>query len=96
SYDKGNWRPLGLGMDRPVNALAIHNNKLFAGGSFTYSGNLNANRVARWTGSRWVDMADGFNGTVNSLHSYEGKLFAGGAFTKSGEKEILRFARWNE
>lgn len=52
-----------IGMNGPVFALAkMPNGDLVAGGSFGIAGSVNANRIARWNGSRWAPIGSGGSG----------------------------------
>lgn len=85
-----------------INALAVYNGHLYAGGQFSSAGNLLASRIARWDGSAWSAVEDPslFNGVtggnVVSLGTYAGKLIVGGSFTSAGGNTAAsRVAAWN-
>ncbi len=97
----------GVSPDNSVNALAVHDDgggsALFAGGWFTHVGGLEANRVARWSGSDWSALSgpsgNGVDNTVWALASYDDgdgpALYAVGLFTQAGGSPVERIARWD-
>jgi hypothetical protein len=89
------WSPLGLGMNGPVQALAVSGNDLFAGGGFTTAGGGSANRIAKWNGTNWSTLGSGMNqfGYVRALTVSGNDLFAGGHFTRAGGKASAYLAR---
>ncbi|MEY4594510.1 MAG: hypothetical protein RIQ47_920, partial [Bacteroidota bacterium] len=74
-----NWESMGAGISGSVNALAVLNNTVYAGGNF--SGNVTKYNEATQT---WSMAGDGLAGTVNALVVHQGKLYAGGNFTTTG------------
>jgi hypothetical protein len=78
----GQWSALGDGLAGGVNALAIHEGQLFAGGTFIQSGATPVWRLARWTGSAWVPVVDGLDHSVDALASANGSLHVGGQFAE--------------
>ena len=65
-------------------ALAVDGaGNLYAGGSFTMAGGVNANRIAKWDGAAWSPLGNGM--TVLVCHGAlavdgAGNLYAGGRF----------------
>src|SRR5262249_55405397 len=49
------WYGFGTGLDNVVHALAVYNNSLYAGGSFTSAGGNPANYIAKWNGTLSVN-----------------------------------------
>ncbi len=110
-WDGSTWSPisgpLDTGTNHRVNALAVYDNgsgpALYAGGSFTFTGGVTVNHVAKWDGSAWSvldgPLGTGTNGTVNALAVYDDgsgpALYAGGVFTSAGGVTVNRIARWD-
>jgi hypothetical protein len=95
----GRWDSLGIGVDRPVNALATYRNFLFAGGAFILAGPNVANGVARWDGTFWRTMGSGItgsftNGVVYALAVDDSAIHVGGEFALAGRKPSASFASW--
>ena len=69
---------------------------LVVGGSFSVAGDVPANNIAAWDGSRWQTLGTGtgYFG-VRALTVYNGELIAGGEFTTAGGVACSRIARWN-
>jgi hypothetical protein len=87
-----------VALTNTVNALALQNGILFAGGSFTnsYTGGVRFNRIAAWNGSSWTQVGAGFTGgAVNALAANSNFLYAAGTITNSGGTLFNRIARWN-
>ncbi len=76
-------------------AMAVMNNDLFVGGSFTQAGNLNAKNLARWDGMQWFSVAS-LNGVVYALHMFGERLIIGGEFTSCNEHSAHRIAAYSE
>ncbi|NLE57867.1 MAG: hypothetical protein GX616_05865 [Planctomycetes bacterium] len=98
------WSALGSGMGGTspnVYALTVLHGKLYAGGSFTTAGGVNANRIARWDPATltWSPLGSGLVGTVrpfvHSLGVLDGKVYAGGTFTIAGGASANRIACWD-
>lgn len=98
-YDGQEWTPLaasdGAGTSSGVNALAVHDGALYAGGSFTTAGGVSARYIARWDGTDWSPVGSGMSGTVYALAVHDGALHAGGSFTEAGGVAAARVARWD-
>ncbi len=48
------WEPLAAGLDNRVNALAVHQGQLVAGGRFEHAGDLASPLAAFWDGGQWL------------------------------------------
>ncbi len=107
-WNGSSWSTVGgVSPDNAVNALAVHDDgggaALFAGGWFTHLGGLEANRVARWSGSVWSTLdgpaGNGTNDIVWALAAYDDgdgpALYAAGLFTQAGGSPAERIARWD-
>ena len=96
------WQPFAAGFTAgpagflgwTVNALAVHNGDLYAGGNFIEATDGNpVYRVAKWNPptNAWVGLGTGANNgvgaidaanvNVNAMTSYNGSLYVGGDFT---------------
>ncbi len=89
------WAPLGSGLNGPVLALAIYNNKLIAGGNFTTAGGNGANYIAAWDGSVWTPLGTGTNYAVCALTVYNNQLIAGGGFDSASGVRAVGVAAWD-
>ena len=95
------WSALGVGLDGPVQAIAIHGSDVYVGGAFQHAGGLTANGIARWdadTGA-WSSLAGGFfNGDVSAIAvDSSGVVYAGGSFTSvyGTGATVRNIARWD-
>lgn len=103
-WDGSNWFALGSGIkggDKPsVHALAVlPGGELVAGGNFTSAGGGTANRVARWTGSKWFAIGTGVSGTnAPAVYMLDvlpgGHLAVGGQFLTADGVVAPNLARW--
>lgn len=104
-WDGTNWQPLGTGMDGPafvtnVNALAVYNGELVAGGTFTSAGGSPAANIARWNGATWAPLGAGlpapqFQQAVQDLAVVNNQLVAVGNFDVASGAPADSIARWN-
>ena len=96
-WDGTRWSALGDGLAGAVEALIATTNSssgarlVVAGGDFLASGTVAMNRVAQWTGQRWVALGTGVNSNVYALAQYRGAVIAGGLFTSPA----LLLAQWD-
>jgi hypothetical protein len=95
AWDGSTWSALGAGTGTAhpggptrVMALETYNDgqgvALYAGGDFTLAGGIEANHLARWSGSSWSAVGAGTTAGVTSLAVLDvgsgPKLYLGGAF----------------
>jgi len=78
----GQWQNIGAEFNGSVDALAVYDGSLIAGGRFTMPNDLN--RLARWDGTQWRSMDAGVDGPVRALLVHEGALYAAGDFRQEG------------
>ena len=94
-----------------INALAVYNDKLYAGGRITYAFSnmelLNINSIAQWDGTSWSNVGEGiahapdenfagkYEGEVYSLIVFKDFLYVGGYFTLAGNLPVLNIAKWS-
>jgi hypothetical protein len=74
------------GVNGNVNALTVDlSNNIYAGGTFTTAGQVNANNIARWNGTAWSVLDTGLNANVTALTvDLSNNIYAGGTFTTTG------------
>lgn len=56
--------------------LEVHDDKLWACGTFSYAGNVPCPGIAFWDGERWCGLPAGIQPEVNSIEFYHDTLFA--------------------
>ena len=93
-WDGTSWSALGTGLNGTVQALAVYDDsngggpELYAAGSFTVAGGLQAKRVAKWNGVSWSPVGAGFDVQVLALTVFDDGngpvLCAGGDFLTTG------------
>ena len=90
------WEKVGRGFNAKVSALAVDDaGNLYAGGSFTKSGDDAINYIAKWDGTKWNALGTGMNDAVYALKWSGGKLYAGGIFTQAGGVASKAVAAWD-
>jgi hypothetical protein len=104
-WDGGAWHAMGGGLTGgatfpTVNALAVFNGELYAGGDFAQADGNAALRIARWNGANWQDVSGGVTigigtATVNAMVAWDGSLIVGGNFDNAGGVGVSHIARWN-
>ncbi|HUU97582.1 MAG TPA: hypothetical protein VM487_17745 [Phycisphaerae bacterium] len=72
---------------------------LYGGGDFTLSGDVVANRIAKWDGYAWSALGTGMNDTVYAVGYFDAGtgpvLYAGGWFTEAGGVAADYIAEWD-
>lgn len=102
AWKGGFWTPMGGGFDGGVNALAVTDHGIFAGGRFASTGNgTTVNSIARWTGSDWEPLGsglthrDGSSGEVTSMAALGEEFFVAGTYIDlAGGKPSINTAHW--
>lgn len=87
--------PAGEGLDGDPRVLLIHDDDLYAGGSYLTAGGDTVRFLARWTGDDWSDVGGGTNHRVDALVDFDGDLVAGGRFTAAGGVPVAYVAVWD-
>jgi trimeric autotransporter adhesin len=95
-WDGSDWSRLGDAFDGPVDALAVFEGDLVAGGAFTRAGAVHLGGLARWREGRWQAVGSGMNGAVQDLLVNGEQLWVGGAFTMAGNVPSSGIAGWQE
>lgn len=88
---------LGGAQTTSVNALAVYDGDLIAGGKFPEAQATEVNHVARWDGAAWHPLGSGVTdvGQVYALHVHEGLLIVGGRFRTAGGSTASNIAAWD-
>ena len=91
------WNALDVGVANTVNALALHNGKLYVGGNFIHAGSGNSvvNFIAMWDGGAWTNLGGGMDNTIDALAFIGDTLYAGGNFTQAGGNPASFLAFWD-
>jgi len=83
------------GINNTVFSITFGSQALFAGGTFTTAGEINANSIARWDGSNWSALGSGLNYSVLSIATRDNYVYAGGTFTTTGGVSANKIAKWD-
>lgn len=95
SWDGTRWFGYGAGLPGGVRALAVWNNQLVAGGTFSLGSGAAANYLATWDGSSWRQFPVEVDGPVRALAVYHGRLVVGGDFTAAGSTTLNCVGAWD-
>jgi len=94
TWDGQNWTVLGGEITGGVQALAVFQGRLIAGGTFSKIGTASVQSIAAWNGTVWEGIG-GTNAFVSVLSEYQGELIAAGTFSTAGGVSARRIASWN-
>jgi hypothetical protein len=90
-----------------VAAMRVYHDELYLGGNILKVGDNTINKVAKWNGSGFAEVAGGVfdtmrigdqvsnKATISSFMEYQGDLYVGGSFTRAGNGAAANLARWN-
>ncbi|MCI0540540.1 MAG: hypothetical protein L0Z50_35515 [Verrucomicrobiales bacterium] len=109
NFTDANWssmNPSIPGANTVVSAAAVDGSgNLYIGGSFTVVGDVLANRIAKWDGSRWTALGSGIGGPssinnhrvprISALAVSGNDLYAAGWFTTAGGSPANYIAKWD-
>ena len=95
------WAPLGRGGSNGtngfVNALALFDGGLYAGGAFSRAGGQSAGGIAKWDGARWFNLSTGAKSIIFTLTvTDDDAVYVGGEFNQAGAGSSTRLARLGE
>ncbi len=107
-WDGVEWKGLGTGLTSKtkwggiVRSIACDTaGNVYAGGNLDTAGNLPADGIAKWNGSRWSALGKGIHKkasgqevSVLAWDSY-GNLYAGGTFDSIGDVSASNIAKWD-
>jgi hypothetical protein len=86
---------MGSGFDNRVNTIVVDNGRIYAGGAFGLTGDLQVNRIAMWDGEQWHALGGGLNNQVYAIAIDDTNVYVGGNFTSAGDIWARRIARWD-
>ena len=112
-WDGTKWSTLGLGVtiDSSSNIVASVNSitfdasdNLYAGGYFGTAGDVSANNIAKWDGTKWSSLGNGlklyndgyFKNISLVFDKNSNTLYAGGYFGTAGDVSANNIAQWYE
>lgn len=99
--DGNEWQQAGGDFDGMVQALAIQDGKVYAGGTFDAIGDEAFGSIAYWNGTKWNALGDGipcdnYYDGVNTIAFNGSTLLVGGDFTYVGEDATVKgIAAWD-
>lgn len=76
---KYTWHSMAGGVNGPVYAITVYNNKVYVGGRFTIAGNDSVQNLAYWDGKAWHSVGC-IDGTIKDMEVVIGKLVIIGEF----------------
>jgi hypothetical protein len=108
AWNGNSWSDVGGGVMRvwgqpptyelAVNALAVHADRLIAGGRFTATEDCHADNIAAWDGSSWSALGWGiaydYYGVL-ALGNFDNRLITGGDIVGAGAMPVEYIAAWD-
>lgn len=87
------WSALGAGIEPGtvssvalgVDAIAVADGCVFAGGRFMNAGDTGVNGIAKFCEGQWDSLGSGFNAAILTMEKYQGELVVGGLFSRAGD-----------
>jgi hypothetical protein len=99
TFSDANWISMGGvpgANDRIYAAATDGSGNLYIGGEFTVVGDVVANHIAKWNGSRWSALGAGTDLPVYALVVSGSKVYAAGSYFAPWDEYELHFiAEWN-
>ena len=112
------WESVGGGVSRPeilspghpgpddtsnITSILFHQESLYVTGAFDFAGELLANSIAAWDGTRWTTLGRGLRDLQDGRSSFsggdlvaqKGRLFVSGGFQYAGEVHANNLAMWD-
>lgn len=88
------------GINAAVECMEVYNNELYIGGRMTTINGVTCNRIAKYNGSSWTNVAGGVSGSTEAIFCmaiYHGQLYIGGDFqlAGTGSMPVWYIARWD-
>ena len=100
-WDGSEWNSLPGRFNGTINALAMYQGMLYAGGTFTQISGEPALRIVRFDGVDWLPVGgglpdnDAFAPGVTDLKVVDGLLYVAGEFSQAGSVAANSIAIWN-
>jgi len=100
-WDGSQWNAVGGSVTPPgagerASKLAVYNNQLVVGGSFSTLAGVPVSGIARLNGNTWAPFGQGFaSGNVTAIASLSGSLIACGAVRPTGTFTPTWVSLWN-
>jgi hypothetical protein len=106
-WDGNAWSALGSGVSGSafpgvstfILDVAVKGNEVYVCGAFASAGGVQANQIAKWTGSQWAALGGGITQTngewISSIEIFGNNLVAGGLFYSIGNVKTNCIAMWD-
>ncbi|MEN8731358.1 MAG: hypothetical protein ABF321_02165 [Bacteroidia bacterium] len=90
---------MGDSFNRSVGEILVHQNELYAFGSFTKIGDRDIKYIAKWDGKMWQPLGDGvsdnLSGPVNDACIFKDEIVVCGNFYDAGPVVANKIAKWD-
>ncbi len=99
-YEKGEWSPVGDGVDNAISALAPYRGGVVVTGAFAWSGERRIVSAGIWTGADWDAFGQGVtydpygDGHVYAVVAADSRAYVGGYFDQAGALRVGSVAEW--
>lgn len=98
-WDGTEWHTMEQGLYYGIEAMAVIDGGVLAGGSFTRAGSVDAHGLALWNGSAWRkwegEISQAGGDVYCSAVDSEGRLYVAGKFSMAGGMPVNNVARWD-
>ncbi|WP_114751546.1 hypothetical protein [Pleomorphovibrio marinus] len=86
--------PIASGHPVAGRTLAVYEDELWVGGSFSSAGGEATQNIAIWDGTRWHGTVEGLNSRVEVIFPYEDTIYFGGYFNHYDEFGFKGICKW--
>jgi len=93
-WDGTHWTELASGTDDGIWDIKVHNDILYACGTFEHAGGIPADEIAKWDGIKWCGLGTNFDNALGTLDFYRDTLYIGGGFWHINGADIQFLAKW--
>lgn len=93
-YDANGWSTIDT-VNGLIYSMAIYQNELIVGGSFTGVNGQNFPYLIKWDGNSWQHLGGNINSTVTKIRVVNNELVVTGYFSQIGNITANHVAKWN-
>jgi len=99
SWDGSNWDNVGGGLGNPngpVYDMLVHDDKLYAVGSFMNAGGTPAQFIATWDGHEWCDLETVVSNGLLAIEAFQDTVYIGGGPVSLNGSDLMSIAKSGE
>lgn len=76
-----------------IRGMTIYHDELYVVGVFEMAGNISANNIAKWDGTKWCSLGNNFDNPIRCISVFHDSLFIGGGFSTIDGDSISYLAK---